>query len=77
MDSKKETIMFLEKEIFTPALQQAVKTATENKVNGADIISAAGNAYMNMVAALAGGPKHAAGIIQALADYCKNVKAQA
>lgn len=77
MDNKKQTIVLLEKEIFMPAMQQAVKTAVEKKASGADIISAAGNAYMNMVAALAGGPKNAAGIIQALADYLKNIETQA
>jgi hypothetical protein len=74
MNEKSQKVMELEKTIFTPALQQAVKTASENGNSGVDILGAAANAYINLVVILMGGPEHAAGIIQAQADYLKTLK---
>jgi hypothetical protein len=72
MDQKKELVVSLEKEIFTPALQQAVKAASEKNARAVDIISAAANAYMNMLTVLVGNPSAAADMMKAQAEYLKS-----
>ncbi len=74
MEEKEQLAVAMEKEIFTPALQQAVKNATDRKASVTDILTAAGNAYINMVVVLMGGTEQAAGIIQAQAEYLKTVE---
>ena len=71
MDQKKEFVMSLEKEIFTPALQQAVKAAKAKDAKVADVIGAVANAYMNMLTMLVGNPVAAADMMKAQADYLK------
>jgi hypothetical protein len=74
MNEKTQVAKDLEKTIFTPALQKAVKEASEKGHSVTDILGAAANAYINLVVILMGGPEHAAGIIQAQADYLKTMK---
>jgi len=73
MVEKEKIAVVLEKEVFTPALQKAVKAAAKKKATVPDILTAAGNAYINLVVVLMGGPASAAGIIQAQAEYLKTV----
>ena len=77
MAEKEELTVVLEKNIFTPALQKAVKAATKKKAGMTDILTAAGNAYINMVVVLMGGTEQAAGIIQAQAEYLKTAEKDA
>lgn len=74
MNEKGQVVKDLEKTIFTPALQKAVKEASEKGNSAKEILGAAANAYINLVVILMGGAEHAAGIIQAQADYLKTVK---
>jgi hypothetical protein len=74
MNEKSQVVKDLEKTIFTPAMQKAVKEATEKGHSATDILGAAANAYINLVVILMGGPEHAASVIQAQADYLKSLK---
>jgi hypothetical protein len=74
MSEKNQVVKELEQKIFTPALQKAVKEASDKGNTAADILGAAANAYINLVVILMGGPEHAANIIQAQADYLKTYK---
>ena len=74
-EQKNPKALSLEREIFTPALQQAVKAASKTDAGAVDIIGAAANAYMNMLTILVGSGSAAADMMKAQAEYLKTASA--
>ncbi|MDZ7750183.1 MAG: hypothetical protein U5S82_00650 [Gammaproteobacteria bacterium] len=53
----KPTVVTIEKQIFTPALQQAMKKAEDTGYDFSDSIMGATNAHLNMLVELVGAEK--------------------
>ena len=52
--SVKESVVKIENEIFTPALQEAMKKAEDRGINVGDSIMSVTNAHLNMLVELVG-----------------------
>lgn len=62
----------LEAEIFTPALQEAVRQARQGGFAKDDTLYAAANAYMNMLVPFLGDRATAANFLQQQLDYLRS-----
>ncbi len=68
-DSNLDIAMYLEREVFTPALQEAWRKSMETGATATDRINGALNAYSTLLLHLLGGAKGAAGLLRAQADH--------
>lgn len=67
-----ETVIKIEEELFTPALQKGFEQAKENGNNKDDALMAAANAYVNMLVSLLGGNKQALGFLKNQVDFLES-----
>lgn len=66
--SDRERAVRLDRDVFTPALQEACRKSREVGAQPIDIVNAAANAYSNMLITLVG-RKAAAGLMKEHADH--------
>ena len=73
-DTREKISLELEKEYFTPALQEAVKKAVNANFEAKDIINGVTNTYLNMIVVMLGKKEAAANLLRAQADHLLNLE---
>jgi hypothetical protein len=72
-DNKQAIGIKLERDYFTPAIQQAMQQAIQDHYKAPDIINGVANAYIHMLKAIFGKDQVVAAFLAAQADYVKNL----
>jgi len=67
-----ETVVKIEEELFTPALQKGFQQAKESGQNKEDVLMAAANAYVNMLVSLLGGREQALGFLKSQVSFLES-----